>query len=58
MCETLPPNFMICGSVDSFVCLGGRWDWLLRRQSLLRLTPFPSARRGGTSKLTSQDATA
>ena len=30
---------------------GMRWDWLLRRLCLLRLTPFPSARRGGTSEL-------
>ena len=37
-------------SCDIFLlrCLGGRWDWLRHK---CRFTPFPSARRGGTSKL-------
>ena len=32
----------------------GRRDWLLRRLRLLRLTPFPSACRGGPSEITTK----
>ena len=45
--DTKKPHNKTCYKVFK----GGSWDWLLRRQCLLRLTPFPLACRRGSSDL-------